>query len=335
MALPPLSGLSAESPVAFAVVGREGRLERAGELPLHELAAVAGRLPVHAVLRAEDAIVARVAVPPVPASKLRAAVAGSVEPLVLSDLSELGLAHGPRLADGTVTVAWATRAALRRTWTLLAGAGLQVAALVPHALAIPAGDPNPDKALSPPAGPRWLAPLPPWSLALEELRPATGRRRWRRPACWVFVALLVWILGLNGYAMQVEGRLRGLEQGMRQAAARAFPSIPVIIDPLRQAMHQRDALRLARGAAADDDFVPLALATARVLEFARGHVQALQYENGELALTLAEGFLPPANESVLEQAASVQGIMLARDPAHPLVWRVRRAAVASATQGRS
>lgn len=329
VALPPLATLSAASRVAFVVVGQDGRLVRAGELPLPELAAVAGHMSGHAILHPDDAIVTQLHVPPVAASRLDAVVAGSVEPLVLSGLEDLCIAHSPRGADGRVTVAWAGRRALQRAWGCLADAGVHIVALVPHALAIPADDPDPQLVLGLPAGPRWFAPLPAWSLALDDLRPTRGLIRWRRPMTWAFGAVLIWLLGLNGYAAQLDGRVQALQASMRQAVAQAFPAIPVIIDPLRQAIQQRDAARLAQGVTADDDFMPLALATARVLGFAKAHVQAMHYQGGELTLTLSEGFVPPANEAALDQAAAVQRIVVARDPARPLVWQARRPAVLS------
>src|SRR5690606_17310206 len=145
-----------------------------------------------------------------------AVVAGSVEPLVLSDLADLCLAHSARGADGRVTVAWAGRMALQRAWGRLADAGLHIVALVPHALAIPADDPDPQAVLALPAGPRWFAPLPAWSLALDDLRPTKGLGRWRRPLAWAAGAALIWILGLNGYAAQLDGRVQALQASMRQ-----------------------------------------------------------------------------------------------------------------------
>src|SRR5690606_18189610 len=113
-----------------------------------------------------------ITVPPVSAQRLHAAVVGSIEPMVLSDVEQLCVAHGPRLPDGRVSVAWTARRTLADAWALLAEARLDVAAFVPHALALPAGDPRPEVPLELPAGPRWLAPLPAWSLAHDSLRPA-------------------------------------------------------------------------------------------------------------------------------------------------------------------
>lgn len=326
LALPPLARLDADTRMAFVLVDREGRAARAGQSTAAELGAHAGSPPVYAILHPDDAIVAGITVPPVSAQRLHAAVVGSVEPMVLSDVDQLCVAHGPRAPDGAVTVAWTARRPLAGAWSLLAGAGLDVAAFVPLPLALPAGDARPGEPLELPAGPRWLAPLPAWSLAHDSLRPASAGGRWRKAAWWGAAAAAVWIAGLNAYAGRLQDETEALRQSTRAAVMRAFPQIPVVIDPVRQAQNQRDALRLAQGASADDDFMPLALATARVLEFAQGHVRGLHYEKGVLTLTLAEGYVPPANEAALAQSAAVQQVVLEKDAAQPHAWRARRPA---------
>lgn len=333
LALPPLDRLASDTRLAFVLVDREGRAARAGELTPTELAAQAGSHPAYAILHPDDAIVAEVTVPPVSAQRLGAAVAGSIEPMLLSDIEQLCVAHGPRAPDGRVCVAWTTRRPLADAWSLLADAGLDIAAFIPQALALPAADPHPEKPLALPGGPRWLAPLPAWSLAQDSLRPASAGGRWRKAAWWGAAAAAIWIVGLNGYATRLQGEVDTLQRGMRDAVMRAFPQIPVVIDPVRQAQNQRDALRLAQGVSADDDFMPLALATAQVLDFAQGHVRGLHYEDGVLTLTLAEGYAPPANEAGLAQAAAVQRVALEKDGAQPHTWRAKRPAAAG--QGRA
>lgn len=328
LALPPLLDLTLDMDVAFVLIDREGRVARAGRLPLAELGAQAGPAPVHAILHPDDAVVAGITVPPVSAQRLDAAVVGSIEPMVLSEISELCVAHGSRAADGAVTVAWTARRPLKQAWVLLAEAGLNIVAFIPQSLALPADDPRPADPLALPAGPRWLAPLPVWSLARDELRPALASGRWRRPMYWTTAAAAVWIVGLNGYAAQLGSQVQTLRQNMQDSVMRAFPSITVVIDPVRQAQSQRDALRLAQGVAADDDFMPLASATAQVLDFAQGHVRGMRYEKGVLTLTLAEGYLPPTNEAALAQSASARQLLLEKDKTQPHVWHARRPAPA-------
>jgi general secretion pathway protein L len=324
LALPPLSEIALDTSIVFVLLDREGRMARAGQLPLAELGAEAGSLAVHAILHPDDAVVAAITVPPVSTQRLGAAVAGSIEPMVLSDISQLCVAHGARAADGTVTVAWAARHQLAKAWALLADAGLNIVAFIPHLLALPSGDARPAEPFGLPAGPRWLAPFPGWSLAQEELRPASASGRWRKAIYWSAAAAVVWIAGLNWYAARLSDQVQALQQHMQQAVKQAFPEIPVVIDPLRQAQNQRDALRLAQGTAADDDFMPLALAAAQVLDFARSHVRSLRYENGVLTLELAEGYMPPASDAALAQSAAVHQLLLRKDEAQPHVWHAQR-----------
>src|SRR5690606_4987733 len=104
-----------------------------------------------------------------------------------------------------------------------------------------------------------------------------------------------------------------LQASTESAVRTAFPAIPIVIDPVKQARGQRDMLRLDSGTAADDGFMPLALSAAQILDFAEGHVLALQYENGDLTLVLTEGYTPPSNEAALHQAAAARSLVLEKD----------------------
>lgn len=326
LALPPLEQLTPESRLAFVQIDRQGRVARAGELTPVELAAQSASVPVHAVLHPDDAVVTCVTVPPVTSQRLGAAVLGSIEPFVLSDLDQICVGHSPRSADGEVTVAWATKRSLAQAWSVLASAGLDIAGFYPHSVLVSETDSQPNRPLSLPADSRWLAPLPSWSLAQESLRPTSARGRWNRSLKWAGLAAVVWIVGLNLYASRLENEIVALQQSQQAAVTQAFPEIPIVIDPLRQARNQLEALRLTQGLSSNDDFMPLALATAQVLDFAQSHVRALQYSNGELTLTLAEGYAPPGNEAALTQAAASHQISLEKDSSQPHVWRARRPA---------
>ncbi len=325
LALPPLARLVPGSPCAFALVDRHGALLRAGELPLDRIAAEVPVEPLHAFLAPGDAITVSVPVPPLPPRQMDAAVASAIEPLALSDIADLCIAHGPRGASGEAAVAWAERRAIARAWELLDAAGLQVAAIVPHELALPADDPHPDSPLSLPADARWLAPLPGWSLARSDVRPASRSRPWRGAIAWAGAAALLWLAGLHFYAGQQEREIVALQDGMQGIVQETFPQIPMVIAPLKQAADARDALRLARGVAGGDDFMPLALGAARVLPFAAGHVRAMRFAEGTLTLTLAEGYAPPGNEAALVQAAAAQVLSLEKDKQLLHTWHVRRA----------
>jgi len=314
--------------MAYALFDRGGNVLRGGELPLAALARSVPAGRVEAILHPHDAVVVTAQLPPVPARLLESAVSGSVESLALSDTAELCIAHGPRAADGSVCIAWASRQALLDAWRGLADAGLELAAIVPHALALPEGDPHPGQALALPVDARWRAALPRWSLARPEWRPVPSAHRWRGAALWAGAAALLWLLGLNIYAAQLRGEARSVQAATEQAVRQAFPSMGIIIDPVRQVQNLRNQLRVAGGAASADGFMPLVLGAAQVLGFAAGHVASLRYEEGVLTLVLAPGYQPPANEAALHQAAAVRSLLLQKDSDAAHTWHVRQAGIA-------
>lgn len=327
LALPPLTQITTESVMTFALFNRGGQLLRSGELPLAELAQALPVDNVQAILHPDDAIVVTISLPPLQAKRLDAAVQASVEPMALSDISNLCIAYGPRTSNGDICVTWAERGALLRVWQLLSDAGINLVALVPQALALPKNDPHPELPLTLPIDTRWQAVLPSWSLARPQWRPAAKARRWRGAAWWTAAAALVWLVGLQVYAAQLRTQARQLQASTEQAIRTAFTSVSVIIDPVRQAQNERDKLRLANGVAGDDDFIPMAIAAAKILPFADGHVTALHYQNGQLSLVLAEGYTPPSNETALHQAAAVQSLILEKDDKSTHTWRIRRNAI--------
>ena len=325
LALPPLAQVTPESIMAFALFERSGRLLRSGELPLNQLAHAVPVEHVQVILHPGDAIVVTIDLPPLPAKRLDSAVQSSVEPMALSHIADLCIAHGPRDADGSTLVAWTGRQALLEAWRHLDHAGLKIAAIVPFALALPKNDAHPNQPLALPADARWRAPLPRWSLARSEWRPASPTHRWRGAALWTCAASVLWLLSLQIYAAQLRSEAHSLQTSTEQTLRAAFTSVSVIIDPVRQARSQRDILALAAGAAGGDDFMPLALGAARVLDFADGNVASLRYEKGQLTLVLTEGYTPPTNQTGLHQAAAIQSLTLVKDDNAAHTWHFRRA----------
>lgn len=329
LALPPLASLTPDTPIPFALFDRGGSIRRSGTLPASQLATLAPGRRAQAILHPGEAVVTVVDLPPVPARRLDAAVQGRIEPMALEPLGELCVAHGPQTADGTVQAAWVSRRLLLKAWQMLHDAGLKLDAIVPFELALPQGDPTPHAPLELPADDRWRAPLPAWSLARAQWRPAARHSRWRAPLAWAAAALGLWLAGLNLYAVQLRGEARALQVRNEQAVREAFPEIPVIIDPLRQARNQYDMLRAGQGMTAHDDFMPVALDAAQVLSFAAGHVAALHYHDGRLRLELAPGYTPPADEAALTRAAAAQALDVRKDSDAANVWIVERAVTGS------
>ncbi len=332
IALPPLSELTADSLMVFAIFDRRQRLVRSGELKLDQLAAGLPLPSVYAILHPGDAVTVEVDVPPLPDSRMQAAVESRVEPLALSDLSTLCIAHGARRNDGKVQVAWASRRLLLDGWQRLVDAGLDVRALIPFELAIPPDDAQPHTPLSLPVDERWHAMLPKWSLARADLGPRGEARHWRNAIGWLAAAALVWTVGLQLYAAQLRQEVRSLQDHMESKVRSAFPSIPAVLNPLQQARTQVEGLRQGNDVRSTDRFLPLALEAARLLAFASGHVTGLQYEHGQLSIRLAEGYRPPADAAALQQAAATAGVRLEKDTDQAHVWHVSW--MDSSTQGK-
>ncbi|GAB3104353.1 hypothetical protein GCM10027288_11220 [Bordetella tumbae] len=304
IALPPLAEWTDSTPLAYAWLDRQGRVARGGGLPATELAAAFTQARTQVVLHPDDVIVATINVPAVPANRYAAAVHGILEGLVLGDMEGLAVGHSKRAEDGMALAAWTPREALRSAWQRLSAAGLSVQAFYP--LQVWSDSPCADQAepLHNIQDPRWQAPNPGWSLAVPQLAPRQPSR-WRGAAAWIAGAALIWIVGLNIYAAQLEHETQQLRQHMERDVRDAFPDIPVVLDPVRQAQQGRDALRTGQGDTSGKDLLSLARIAAQVLPFAADAVDLLAYQNDALTLTLDDGSQdssqsesgsPPANE---------------------------------------
>ncbi|MGS1005709.1 GspL/Epsl periplasmic domain-containing protein [Achromobacter anxifer] len=322
LALPPLDEFSPGSLLPYAWFDRRGRCARQGELTLEAMGHAFPHAACEAVLHPADVIATSVQIPAVARARYAAAVHGALEPLVLSDLDSLAIGHGPRSADGSVPLAWAAREPVRRAWGLLNAQGLRAHALIaPQTLGSDTTAPLRD-----PADPRWLAPTPSWSLAMPQLAPARVSA-WRPVWRWGAAAAVVWIGGLNLYASQLQTEVDALRNGMRTQVLAAFPDLPVVLDPPRQAQQGLDALQANRGAANAADFLPLARAAAQALPFAADKVARLGYAEQALTLQLAdagEQSQRVAETPALIQQAAALGLKLERGD-NDTTWRIVRA----------
>lgn len=325
IALPALEAVSATAPLSYAWFDRQGHCARSGELAPAALATAFTARRVEAVLHPADAIVASVQLPAVNARLMTVAVQSALEPLVLSDVDTLAVGHGPRAPDGSVTVAWAPRDALTRAWQALAQAGLRIDAILPTQVVLPPEDAAPQSPLQLPADARWRHDAPSWSLALPELG-SQHVSPWRGPLRWAALAAVVWIGGLNIHAAQLRAEAVGLRAQMERQVREAFPTIPVVVDALRQAEQGRNALLAAGGGSAAGDFMPLALATASIFPFAAEHVLNLHYTDGTITLKL-DGSDPDADKlaqaPAMVQKAAALGVRIEKQDAAQ-TWRVTR-----------
>ena len=160
---------------------------------------------------------------------------------------------------------------------------------------------------------------------MPQLAPARVSR-WRPVWRWSAAAAAVWIAGLNIHAAQLGAEADALKNGMRQQVLAAFPDLPVVLDPARQAQQGLDALQANRGAASAADFLPLARAAAQTLPFAADKVARLTYADQALTLQLVdagEQAQRVAETPALIQQAAALGLKLERGDTDN-TWRILR-----------
>ncbi|WP_164263471.1 type II secretion system protein GspL [Stenotrophomonas maltophilia] len=134
--LPPLAHLRADSAVDWAQLHKDEVVAH-GRDTLAALGLRHPRATVHACLDPNDLILLELQLPPLSGRRLQAALQGEVEAMLLDDLQDVALAHGPQAADGTVPVAWLGQQAIAQVQQLLASCALQLQALYPTPLLLP------------------------------------------------------------------------------------------------------------------------------------------------------------------------------------------------------
>ena len=269
-----------------------------------------------AVLHPEDVIASSLQIPALKARQA-AAVRSVLEPMILGDMDDLAIGHGPRAADGSVALAWTPREPLRRAWALLGEHGLRVRALIaPQTL-----EPVADAPLREPGDPRWQAAAPSWSLATPQWAP-TRVSRWRPVWRWTAIACAIWLGGLNLYATQLRGEARSLQTQMREQVQKAYPRLPVVLDPARQARQgwtRCSPDRVRRRPATSRWRAP-----RQAMPFAADRVARLSYADHALTLTLAdagEQAQRVAETPALVQQAAALGLKLERGD-KDATWRI-------------
>ena len=131
-------------------------------------------------------------------------------------------------------------------------------------------------------------------------------RAWRVPAAIAAVLALTWLVGLNVDAWLMRREESALRSHMEATLRGAFPSTPVILDPLKQMRRGVADLRAGAGASDPREFLPLATAVARALPAENDAVRAMEFRDQVLRVDFEPRVLdaPKKRELVLEQIST-------------------------------
>jgi general secretion pathway protein L len=131
-------------------------------------------------------------------------------------------------------------------------------------------------------------------------------RAWRLPAAIAAVLVLTWLIGLNVDAWLMRSEERELRAHMEATLRNAFPSTPVVLDPLAQMRRGVADLRAGAGASDPREFLPLAAAVARALPAEGDAVRAFEFRDQTLRVDFEPRALEAAKrrEALLEQISN-------------------------------
>ena len=129
---------------------------------------------------------------------------------------------------------------------------------------------------------------------------------WRIPAALAALCALVWIAGLNVEAALMRHEERMLRAQMAAAVRDALPSVPVVLDPLKQLERAVADLRVGAGTGDAREFLPLAAALAHALPLGPDTVRMLEFRDQALRVDFEPRALaaPKARETIVEQASA-------------------------------
>jgi len=116
---------------------------------------------------------------------------------------------------------------------------------------------------------------------------------WRVPAVLATLCALTWLIGLNVEAWLMRRDEQALRAQMTAALREVAPTIPVVLDPLKQMQQAVADLRVGAGSSNAREFLPLAAALARALPPEPDAIRSLEFRDG----TLRVDFEPRALET--------------------------------------
>jgi len=131
-------------------------------------------------------------------------------------------------------------------------------------------------------------------------------RAWRVPAALAAALALTWLIGLNVDAWLMRREESALRAHMEATLRGAFPSTPVILDPLKQMRRGMADLRAGAGASDPREFLPLATAVARAIPAENDAVRAMEFRDQVLRVDFEPRALdaPKKRDLVLEQISA-------------------------------
>ncbi|MBV4485156.1 type II secretion system protein GspL [Pseudomonas sp. SWRI153] len=357
VALPPLAELELHSEVSCAWLDRQGQVSLEERLTLSQLGQRPKQPSLLCFLHPADSLLASLDLPPLPASKIVAAVQCAAQALMLGDSALMHIGHSPRDASGRVQIAWVSRQHLQRLAAVLKQSGLSLSGLYPAPYSLPVssdvvvcvrdghllkreslqhaqvepllGDDVEQASFEPEATQRWTGPLPGWGLHGGLQQTGGEQRGWGRAAGCVAVAVAVWVIGLNLYAAREARQGQQLKAQMSQRVKQAFPELPVILNPLQQARQQ---LEQRQKGAVDDpaqNFNRLVLQAGTGMPFMAGSVERLTYRDGALQLALLSDARRGGNDKDLQSTLAQAGISVSADDEG---WTLRPAGEATANE---
>jgi general secretion pathway protein L len=255
----------------------------------------------------------RVALPKAPAAKLRAALAGVLEDVLLEDDAELHLALPPHAKTGEQ--AWV--AAVNKSWLkaqidALEAEGQTVDRVVPAWAPddAPAGHFFPGDALSA-SEVLFNAARGEWNLRQFDLTPQRRGSRaakevlqqlwsapaWRPARFGVAALLLLNLVGVNVWAWQQNLAVKKQKAAMTSLLQTTFPQIrAVTTEPSLQMQREVDLLRASAGKPGESDLEPLMYAAEAAWPPSRAPADGLKYEPGQLTISSA-GWSPQEVEA--------------------------------------
>jgi len=129
-------------------------------------------------------------------------------------------------------------------------------------------------------------------------------RAWRVPAALSALIAIIWLVGLNVDAWLMRREERALRAHMEAALREAFPTTPVVLDPLQQMRRGVADLRAAAGSGDPREFLGLSATLARALAGEADGLRALEFRDNSLRVDFEPRALEKKRELLLDKLSA-------------------------------